>query len=505
MEAIESVVGSNNMQRTTNGAVGYSTTNKPLLDLNFAVSSLRKANDREICTRFEEAYSRDKKLAIVWLFYARDVRGGLGERRLFRVVMHYLARKEPDFVKRLFPIVAEYGRWDDLFSMLDIHTVSAYICNIVRAQLNNDIRAMNEGKSISLLAKWMPSLNTSSAPTVAKAKILRNGLGLTPRQYRKTLSALRKYINVIECKMSAKEWHKIQYGTVPSRANLIYNNAFLRNDEGRRREYLNSLSKGEAKINSSVLFPHDIVHKYDYGKIDPALEAMWKSLPDFVQGNTRTLVVADGSGSMISRIDKHSSVTALDVANSLAIYFAERASGQFKNKYITFSSRPQIVNLNASSLSGKIAIARQHNEVANTNIEATFDLILQTAIRNHMPQSQMPVNLLIISDMEFDEATSGRHTWWGQTSFASPTKTLFNQINDKYRRAGYKMPRLVFWNVNSSTGTIPVKENDMGVALVSGFSPSVVKMVMSNKLDPWMALLDILNDSRYDAVRAAIQ
>ena len=362
---------------------------------------------------------------------------------------------------------------------------------------------MKANKSISLLAKWMPSINTSSEDTVEKANKLRIGLGLSYRQYRKTLSTLRRYLDVIECKMSARNWEAIDYEAVPSRANLIYNSAFLRNDENRRREYLSALTKGKAKINSSVLFPHDIVHKCGLST-DAALEGMWKALPDLVKGNSSTLVVADGSGSMTTIIDRNSSVTALEVANALAIYFAERARGQFENKYITFSSRPQLVNLNAGTLAGNLHIAKQHNEVANTNIEATFDLILNTAISNHMRQSDIPTNILIISDMEFDSATNGSGWSWRSEQFASPSKTLFSTIAAKFRRAGYKMPRLVFWNVNSSTDTIPVRENELGVALVSGFSPNVVKMVMSDKLDPWVALIDILNDKRYDAVRNAI-
>ena len=503
MDAVESVVNTSHLQHTTNGAVGYSTTEKPLLDLNFAVASLRKASDNEIIERFNRAAVRDTALSVVWLFYARDAREGLGERRLFRVIMRHIAKTHPTIAEAVVKLIPEYGRWDDMIDLVTLSKFTNTITSIIKEQLKSDIANMKAGKSISLLAKWMPSINTSSAETVHKANIIRNALGLTHRQYRKTLSALRNYLNVIECKMSAKEWSTIDYEAVPSRANLIYNDAFLRNDEDRRRAYLGALTKGEAKINASVVFPHDIVHKCYGGRKDPALEAMWKSLPDLVQGDDSTLVVADGSGSMTTIVDRNSSVTALEVANALAIYFAERAKGQFKNKYITFSSQPQLVTLNANSLAGNLAIAKQHNEVSNTNIEATFDLILQTAVKYRMKQSDMPKNILIISDMEFDSATSGNN-WCGYRNFASPSKTLFNTIAAKFHRAGYKMPRLVFWNVNSSTGTIPVKENELGVALVSGFSPNVVKMVMSNKLDPWAALVDILNDKRYDAVRAAL-
>lgn len=350
--------------------------------------------------------------------------------------------------------------------------------------------------SISLLAKWAKSENSSSSETKRQAKIIREGLGMTSRNYRKMLSQMRKYIDVVERKMSAKEWSAINYETVPSRANLIYNNAFLRNDEERRREYLGKLEKGEVKINAGTLYPHDIVHKYgrSYG-VDATLEGLWKALPDTVKGCGNTIVVADGSGSMTCNVGGNTGVTALDVANALAIYFAERSSGEFKDKYITFSHRPQLVDFsNAKTLRDKLRIALSHSEIADTNIEATFDLILRTAVNNKMSQEDMPKNILIISDMEFNSACYGR-----------PNETLFTTIAGKYAAHGYKLPRLVFWNVNSRTGTIPVKENDLGVALVSGFSVNIVNMVMSNKLDPYECLLDMLNTERYQPIEDAVK
>ena len=424
--------------------------------------------------------------------------------------MNYLAREFPDKVRKLLPLIAEYGRWDDLLCLLGTDTVKNDVVDIVKNQLTQDMVNMKAGKSVSLAAKWCFSENTSSANTRKKAEILRTSLGITPRQYRKMLSALRKYIDVTERKMSANQWENIKYEAVPSRANLVYNSAFLRHDEERRREYLGKLEKGETKINASVLFPHDIVHKYmdgfgygfHVGPLDSALEGMWKALPNTVKEGEGTIVVADGSGSMTLRIGK-TQISAWEVAHALAIYFAERLPVPYKDQYITFSSKPQLVKLGgAGTLRGKLQIASQHDECANTNIEAVFDLILGTAIKNKLTQNEMPKNILIISDMEFDGATNGRG--WG-CNFRSPSKALFDEIALKYRRAGYQLPRLVFWNVNSRTGAIPVKENDLGVALVSGFSPNVAKMVMSGKLDPMDALMDALNAPRYDAVREALK
>lgn len=504
----------NETQLTENGAVGFRTTGKKLLDLNFSVTSLRGASEDIIINKFMDAYWEDPVIAMRWLFYSRDARQGLGERRLFRIILKHLAQDRPEVVKAVFKFAPEYGRYDDVWCLLDTDLKNDII-SMIHKQLGEDHMRMRDNKSISLCAKWLPSENCSSKETKRYASIIRKGLDMTSKGYRKMLSAMRNYINVVECKMSAKQWNEIDYETVPSRANLIYNNAFLRNDEERRRAYLGALEKGETKINASVLFPHDIVHKYvlgswfsRLGNYDAALEGMWKALPDTVKGNGNTLVVADGSGSMTCNVGGNTHVTALDVANALAIYFAERASGEFKNKYITFSERPQFVDFsNAKSLHDKIGIALRYNECANTNIEAVFDLILQTAVNNHMAQEDIPTNILIVSDMEFDSCATTNSVsgsgWYSR--YERPTATLFGTIAKKYAMYGYKLPRLIFWNVNSRTGTIPVKENDLGVALVSGFSVNIVNMVMSNKLDPYECLLDALNVERYQPIADALR
>lgn len=502
---------------TENGAVGYRTTGKELLDLNFAVASLRRMDETEIARRFKKAFCEDQILAMKWLFYARDARQGLGERRLFRVVLADLVKSNPEMVIPVINLIPEYGRYDDLWYLLDNPDSAIAVCNLVDNQLALDVQNMAAGKPISLLAKWMPSINASSPKTKEYGKRLAKVLGVSEKNYRKALSKLRKYLDVVEVKMSGKNWSEIKYEAVPSRANLIYNSAFLRNDEERRREYLGKLEKGETKINASTLFPHDIVHKYgrDYGMKpkDATIEALWKALPDTVNGCGNTIVVADGSGSMTTCVDAKASVSALEVANALAIYFAEHSSGQFKDKYITFSENPQFVDFRkCDSLHAKLQTAYAHNEVANTNIEKVFALILDTAVRNHMAQADLPANILIISDMEFDAcATSGESEMyrdrWGYTysrGRKAPTQTLFDTIAKRYAAHGYKMPRLVFWNVASRTSTIPVKENDLGVALVSGFSVNVAKMVMSGETDPFKALLETLNSERYSPIEIAL-
>ena len=504
-----------NNSTTENGAAGYRTTGKELLDINFSVSSMRNMNEKQIVEKFVKAFYEDKMLAMKWLFYVRDVRGGAGERRLFRVCLKYLAEQHKEVAKAVIPLVAEYGRYDDLIILLDTDLKTDVIL-LFKKTLSKDLEDMKSNKGISLLAKWMPSCNTSSKETKRYAHIIISELGISEKQYRKMLSKLRKYIDVVERKMSAKQWNEIDYKSVPSRANVVYNEAFLRNDETRRREYLDKLQKGETKINSSTLFPHDIVHKYCEGhdywsrglkkQDDVALEEMWKALPDYVKGQGNTICVADGSGSMTLQVGG-TKVTALEVANALAIYFSERSSGQFKDNYITFSSDPQLVDFsNAKSLREKIEIAYRYDEVANTNIEAVFDLILETAINKNMKQEDLPQNILILSDMEFDgcvycENYSDNKLY----NYCKPSKKLFEVFSEKYEEHGYKLPRLVFWNICSRTGTIPVKENDLGVALVSGFSPAIVNMVLSNKTDPFECLLEQLNSDRYNQVEEAIK
>jgi hypothetical protein len=475
---------------TTNGAVGYVTSGKKLLDLNFSVTSLRKQPEREIINKFMDAYYEDPVVAMRWLFYCRDCRYGIGERRLFRVVMTYLATLKPDMVRSVLHLISDYGRWDDLLCLLDT-PVKDEVKALIATQLSIDIAHMNDGQSISLLPKWLPSEVASSNITKRYAATIRKYLGMTSKQYRQTLSRMRKYLDVVECKMSAKQWNEINYEAVPSRANLIYNNAFLRNDEERRRVYLSALSKGEAKINASVLFPDDIVHRYTEGwgnyvtKYDETLEGLWKALPTLTTENT--LVVRDGSGSMYGK--------PMDVSTAMAIYMAERSTGEFHNQFITFGAKPKLISLDGmDTLREKLVKTYQETDCSNTNIEAVFDLILRTAVNSNMSQEDMPKNIVIISDMQFD----------GQAfNFTQP---LFESIAKKYERYGYKIGRLIFWNVNEVyKNVVSIQQNELGVVLISGYSQNLVKMIMSGETDPYKCLVKALQDDRYKPVEEALK
>jgi len=489
----------NGLCYTENGAIGYKSSGKELLDINFAISSMRNMTEDQVKEKYEKAFNEENMLAVKWLFYARDCRSGVGERRLFRVCLDYLAKEHQDIARAILKLVPEYGRWDDLLDLLN-SDLNDDVFNIIKNQLEEDKENMKENKSISLCAKWMPSINASSKTTKQLARILIKKLNYNEKNYRKMLSQMRSFLKVVEVSMSAKKWSEINYGAVPSRANLIYNKAFLRNDTERRQEYLDKLKKGEEKINADVLFPHDIVNKYERSsEVDDSLEALWKNLPDYVKGNGNTICVADSSGSMSSLASPKSSVTCRQVAFSLAIYFAERSSGRFKDKYITFSSRPKLIDLSqGKNLREKLNIIRNNCIIENTNIEAVFNLILDHATNNNLPQEELPTNILILSDMEFDSSVE-------IGTYGRPNDAFFVNMAKKYQEHGYLLPRLVFWNINSRTGTIPIKENSMGVALVSGFSPAIAKMVLSNKTDPYECLLEQLNSERYQAIEDALK
>ncbi|MDR1640588.1 MAG: DUF2828 family protein [Clostridiales bacterium] len=482
-----------NISVTENGALGYRTTGKTILDLNFAVSSLRSAGPAEIERRFLTAFFEDKMVAMKWLFFARDARSGLGERRLFRLAFKMLATSLPEYATPVIGLIPFYGRFDDMWQLLDTKLADD-VLKLVKTQLDLDIN----GERPSLLAKWLPSSNTSSDESRRFAKIIIKSLGLTESAYRKTLSKLREKLDVVERKMTSKSWGEINYESVPSNANVVYRGAFLRNDETRRREFLGDLERGEAKINASVLFPPQIAHSYaDSRQVDPTIEALWKALPDTVGGEGNAIVVADGSGSMTCTVG-NTNVSALTIANSLAIYIAERASGEFKDRYITFSGRPQLVDLSkGNSLYEKLKIALTHSEIANTNVEAVFALILNTALNGKMSQNDLPKRVIIISDMEFDLCACSNSGAVG--------KRLFEEIGERYANAGYALPKLVFWNVCSRTGTIPVTQNELGVTLVSGFSTNILKMVLSDETDPYENLLAVLNGERYAPVEAALK
>ena len=491
---------SNTKQLTENGAVGYMTTGKELLDLNFKTSSLRNKSEDEIFKLFLKAFHEDKLLAIKWLFFMRDAREGMGERRSFRIILNGLGHQHPTIAKELISLVPEYGRWDDLYSLMD-GDLTEHVVDFIYQQLQEDCGNYLNKKPISLLAKWLPKESTKKYKKVYN--ILLKKFGMTPKKYRRIVSDLRKYLDVVEVKMSANEWNKVNYNSVPSKASLLYKDAFLKHDEERRNEYLENLKNGNenTKINAKVLMPHEIVHnymdKYEWGDIDDydeSLEQLWKALPNYVNSEGFSMFVRDGSYSMTTKIG-NTNITCLDISTALAIYFSEHCKGEYKDSFITFASKPKVIDLsNCSSLREKIKKCHAEDDCSNTDIYKVFKLILDTAVNNKYTQEQLPKNIVVVSDMEFDNVTT-----------TSDYQTLFETIQAEYLLHGYDLPRLVFWNVCSRTGAIPLKTNKNGVCLVSGFNPTIMDMVLSGELDPYKCLVNKLNSSRYDAVEKAVK
>ena len=476
-----------NRTYTENGAVTYATTYSDCLDLFATIGALRSSNEQEIISRFVRAFTEDPNLALKTLFFARDVRGGLGERKVFRVCLQWLAHNAPSSVKKNIPYVAEFGRWDDLLSLLGTPCEKDALL-LIKKQLEADLESMDMGDDVSLLAKWLPSVNASNAQTVQYAKKVARFLGMTDATYRKTLVKLREHIRIIENSLREKDY-SFDYSKQPSKAMFKYRKAFYRNDGERYGEFLGKVSRGEAQLHTGTLTPYEIIKPFFYEHIDDqeasAIDATWNAQEDFTR-DENALVVIDGSGSMYSRTDPMPATVAL----SLGIYYAERNVGSFHNHFITFSERPQLVEIKGETILEKVRYCHDYNEVANTNIQKVFELILRTAVNNNVPQSEMPSTLYIISDMEFDCCARGAEL------------TNFEYAKKIFAEAGYDLPRVVFWNVQSRNKQQPVTQNEQGVALVSGCSPRIFSMLKSGILSPLGYMLDILGAERYEKIAA---
>ena len=476
-----------NRTYTENGAVTFATTYSDCLDLFATIGALRNSNEQEIISRFVRAFTEDPNLALKTLFFARDVRGGLGERKVFRVCLQWLAHNAPASVKKNIPYVAEFGRWDDLLSLMGTPCEKDAMLQI-KKQLNADLEAMDMGDDVSLLAKWLPSVNASNAQTVAYAKKIARFLCMTDATYRKTLVKLREHIRIIENSLREKDY-SFDYSKQPSKAMFKYRKAFYRNDGERYGEFLGKVSRGEAQLHTGTLTPYEIIKPFFYDHVGDqeasAIDATWNAQEDFTR-DENALVVIDGSGSMYSRTDPMPATVAL----SLGIYYAERNTGAFHNHFITFSERPQLVEIKGETILDKVRYCHDYNEVANTNIQKVFELILRTAVKNNVPQSEMPSTLYIISDMEFDCCTRGAEM------------TNFEYAKKIFAEAGYDLPKVVFWNVQSRNKQQPVTQNEQGVALVSGCSPRIFSMLKSGILSPLGYMLDILGAERYEKIAA---
>ena len=477
-----------NLTHTENGAVTYQSTQSECLDLFATIGALRRESDEEITNRFLRAYAENADLAMKTLFFARDVRGGIGERRVFRTILKWLAHNEPQSVEKNIPYIAEYGRYDDLLALMGTkceRVVLAYI----KKQLETDCKALEAGESVSLLAKWLPSVNASNEDAIRQAKHIARALGMNDAQYRKTLSALRAKISIIENNLREKDY-TFDYSKQPSKAMLKYRKAFLRNDGDRYDAFMSRVAEGTEQLHTGALMPYEIIHPFfvNGGVSDEerkAIDATWNAQEDFTDGEN-ALVVIDGSGSMYGGSDPIPATVAL----SLGIYYAERNTGAFHNHFITFSENPRLVEIKGKDIFEKVRYCHQFNEVANTNIQRVFELVLKAAVKNHVLQEEMPAKIFIISDMEFDYCTE------------DCSLTNFEYAQKLFLEHGYRLPNLVFWNVDSRNRQQPVRVNDQGVALVSGCNARIFSLLKSGILSPYAVMMDVLGSERYAAIVA---
>lgn len=483
-----------NYTRTENGALTYKSTQSECLDLFSAAGALRRASVTDISNRIARACAEDLELTLKIVFFARDIRGGMGERRFFRIALLYLAENHPEALEKNVALIPEFGRYDDLLMLLGTPCERAAV-ELVKSQLDKDMKALEtESGEVSLLGKWLPSVNTSSAVTVKLARKLAGLLGMSEPEYRKACVALRKRIKIIEDNLRRSDY-TFDYSKQPSKAMLKYRKAFIRNDYDRYNEFLSDAAQGKAKLNAATLAPYDIVNacisSARFKSIDDAraerlaLDTAWNALGDYVaDGNA--LAVVDGSGSMYMYVKPSPAA----VAQSLGIYFAERAKGAFHGHFITFSESPRLIEVKGKDIYEKVRYCMSFDECANTDISRVFELILDTAVKNKLPQSDMPSALYIISDMEFDDCAMGADV------------TNFENARATFAAAGYELPMLVFWNVDSRGANVPVTMNDRGVILVSGSSPQVFAMLRSGNYSPYEFMLQTLSAERYSAIKA---
>lgn len=485
---IAGIATASNVGVTNNGAKSNASSLDACVNFFGTGAALRKSTDSDVIESFSKAFYQDRLVALKTLFYVRDVREGQGERKTFRTIIRWLAVNYTDVLLKNLENVALFGRWDDLYVLVGTPAEKAAF-DLIAKQLSKDAIDAANGQPISLLAKWLKSVNTSSSESRNLGYKTAKALGVTPKRYRQALSALRNHIDVLETKLSAGKFGEIDYEKVPSKASLIYRKAFNKRDGERYRSYLSAVEKGEAKINAGALFPYEIIRPIEAGHERDAvalktLDLQWKSQPNWLVDNPhKGLVVCDTSGSMTGE--------PILVSVSLAIYFAERNTGPFQNSFITFSNQPSLQFISGQTIAEKVRSLDRSGWSMNTNLQAVFDLVLSTAVNQRIAQTDMPNVIYIISDMQFDVACYGNQM------------TNFETIKAKYRVAGYEMPRLVFWNVNATKGDFPVTVNDQGVCLVSGCSPSILKSVLSSKLfTPADVMLETLNKSRYDVIKA---
>lgn len=479
-----------NITLTENGAITNASSGNYCLDLFATIGALRHVDEQEIVDRFVRAYVEDSDTAMKILFFARDIRGGLGERRVFRTIFSWLAINYPDSVKKNIEYIGEYGRFDDFLCLFDTKCEKDML-EYIKKEFENDMERLANNENVSLLAKWLPSVNASNQDTVYNAKRIAKACGLSEAKYRKALSALRAKIKIIENNLRVKDY-TFDYAKQPSRAMFKYKRAFMRNDKNRYLEYLNNVSNGNSTLHTDNVAPYELVESFlktpwenMTKEQEMVFNVTWENLPDY-GSDENAIAIVDTSGSMYWDYGPKPASVAL----SLGLYFAKHNKGYFNNYFIEFSDDPQLIEIKGDTFCDQIRYLTSFNRVASTNIEAVFDLILNAAINNNVKQEELATKLVIISDMEFN------------CCVYNASQTNFNNAKRKFEEAGYKLPQLVFWNVASRNRQQPVTMNEEGVALVSGATPRLFSMIAHGDISPYIFMIETVNSERYAKILA---
>lgn len=464
---------------TENGMTTNSSSLNHCVDLFFQIGAMRGQDEKRLINSFSKAYAENPLIAMKLAFWARDVRGGAGERQIFRNIITHLAKNHMTSISKNIHLISEYGRWDDILTLIGT-TLEANVLKLISKAL--------EDKN-GLCSKWLPRPSVNNRDKKAQAEVIRKHLGLTPKAYRKLLAELS---NTVEQAMCGKNWGVIDYNKLPSKAMANYMKAFSKNDTERFQAYLSSLEKGEegVKINAGAVYPYDIIKTLRSGQ-DRGAQAQWNALPNFLKGSEeRFIPIIDVSGSMFWPESKISGdLYAGHVGQSLSLYISERNEGPFKDAVITFDSTPSLAILKGNLL-------ERYNQLqsirvgSSTNLEAVYELILSQAVKHSVPESEMPTMIIIFSDMEFNVSTRG---------YGNPTAQ--QMVEKMYGEAGYKLPKIVYWNLASRNSNVPVKFDKQGTALVSGFSPSLLSSILGGEdCTPESMMLKVVNSERYQAV-----
>lgn len=468
--------------KTENGADCKNTTESAMLDMFAVIGAMRERSSEEIIKKFALAYEENPLSAVRCLFYARDIRGGLGERRVFREILPYLAEKHPEVLAKNIKLVGEYGRFDDLYCLIGTGS-EPLMWETVKAQLEEDEANRLAGKSCSLLAKWLKKADASSKNTRKLGIYTAQHLGMSVYEYKRLCNRLRKYIDIVEQRMSARQWTTINYPAVPSRAMMNYRKAFARHDEERFSQFLGQVRSGEKHIHTETLYPYDIIEKLLYRREDNAvLEVQWDKLPNYIDESVNVVVMADVSGSMYGR--------PMATSVGLAMYFAERNQGPYHNLFMTFSSVPSFVEIVGNTITEKVRFIGKSHWAMSTDLEAALLNILKLALDNHCSQDELPKALVVISDMEINCCTRQKHK-----------EQFYDYVSRIYQENGYQIPNIIFWNVNSRHDVFLADKNRKGVQLISGQSASSFRnLIHYIDKSPVELMNEVLNSPRYQPV-----